>query len=219
MLAAVVAGLLLVVVWVQPGAGLATQTCRNDASLKQRTDLSPLQKHCAFFDRDKDGYISPQDTFSGCRALGMNPLVSTSLTVLINGAQAPLTGGRWWWPPFSINLANVNRAKHGSDTGLYDEEGAFDEAKFEALFDKFDKDGDGALSWSEFLARARAQRDIYDPFGSIATVLEFAATYLIAAEDGKLSKEMMRGVYDGTLFEKVEAQVATKQAQRRRSWF
>ncbi|XP_026437473.1 probable peroxygenase 4 isoform X2 [Papaver somniferum] len=48
------------------------------------SNQSALQKHVAFFDRNKDGVIYPWETFQGCRAIGLGIGLSTLAAVLIN---------------------------------------------------------------------------------------------------------------------------------------
>lgn len=43
-----------------------------------------LQKHVAFFDRNKDGVVYPWETFTGFRAIGANLLLSTVSAAFIN---------------------------------------------------------------------------------------------------------------------------------------
>jgi peroxygenase len=180
----------------------------------QESDMTALQKHCAYFDRNGDGYISPLDTYRGCRAIGCNILMAAIAATVISLALAPATADGWW-PTLSVNLKNAHRSKHGSDTGCYDETGRFVPAHFDALFDRYDLDRDGALSLSEFMHRARSQRDCFDFFGMTATFMEFGFTYYVTGER-KLSKETLRGVYDGSLFQNLEAKCKERKAARRR---
>ena len=76
---------------------------------------------------------------------------------------------------------------------------------FEYVFRKWDKDGDGALDIKELTERWYRGVDLFDFFGAMASGGEFSALYLIAAEDGKMSKELMRSLYDGSLFYRVAA--------------
>lgn len=166
-------------------------------------DATPLQKHVLFFDRDDDGTISLSDTYRGSRALGYGRLLSGVLALSINAALGWVTHS----PPrpsLRIDVARIHRGKHGSDTDIYDERGYFVPEEFEKTFARYDRDGDGALSLSELWRRARGDRDIYDIVGQVASLAEFGLVYLIAAEDGKLSRETMRGIYDGSLFYAVE---------------
>eukprot|EP00611_Tribonema_gayanum_P009875 TRINITY_DN19750_c0_g1_i1.p2 TRINITY_DN19750_c0_g1~~TRINITY_DN19750_c0_g1_i1.p2 ORF type:complete len:115 (-),score=40.09 TRINITY_DN19750_c0_g1_i1:1426-1770(-) len=50
---------------------------------RERENMTALQKHCAYFDRDGDGVVSPGDTYRGFRALGCNPLVSARARALV----------------------------------------------------------------------------------------------------------------------------------------
>ena len=85
-----------------------------------------LQQHCSFFDADDDGVIWPLDTFRGFHAIGFNPLISLLAMLFAHGLLSYATCGSFIPDPFfRIFLENVHRGKHGSDSGVYDNEGRF----------------------------------------------------------------------------------------------
>jgi hypothetical protein len=53
---------------------------------RAHNDYTVLQQHCAFFDRDGDGVIFPQETYQGFRALGYPPTISVLAAIVINGS-------------------------------------------------------------------------------------------------------------------------------------
>jgi Caleosin related protein len=68
--------------------------------------------------------------------------------------------------------------------------------------------------------RIKGQRDVFDFFGWFASFLEFSVTFWVASENGKLSKETLKGFYDGTFFYQLEQRVAeAKQAKKVRLQF
>lgn len=160
-------------------------------------EMTALQKHLAFFDRNSDAKVSVRETFGGLRMLGMPSVVAMPAAISINGAMATPTAG---YPTLTLHIRSIEAGIHGSDTGIYDDNGLFVLEKFEAWFKTWDQDGDGALNLKELAKRLYKEEDLYDFFGLIASGGEFAALYLVAAEDGKISKERMLGLYDGSLF-------------------
>lgn len=48
-----------------------------------------------------------------------------------------------------IKVRNIHKAKHGSDSQMYDHNGNFRAHEFDQLFDSFDLDRDGKLSFFE----------------------------------------------------------------------
>lgn len=170
--------------------------------------LSVMQQHVAFFDRNCDGIIYPWETFAGLRAVGFNPLLSLAGAFLVNSAMSYPTQNSWIPSPFfSMVIRNIHKAKHGSDSGVYDKEGRFVPEKFEELFTKFDKGRKGALTFSETLYMTQANREVADFFGWRAEKLEWGAAYLLLKDkNGLVSKDTIRGIYDSTIFYELERQ-------------
>lgn len=85
--------------------------------------------------------------------------------------------------------------------------------KFEELFSKFAKGEKAKLSFWELLEMTNSQLNAFDFFGWTAEKLEWFITYLLIKDaEGLVSKEHIRGVYDGSLF-----QTMAKLQQRQRT--
>lgn len=195
----------------------AEQIAKQDVKQDDRLDtanMTALQKHSAFFDRNQDGKISLGDTYRGFRAIGFNLFTSALFAWILNAGLAwPTSPG--WLPTTTIHLKNIHRSNHGSDTGSYDEDGNLVEKKFSDMFDRWDSDKDGYWTWGDAWRRMRDQRDVFDFFGQFASFLEFGVTFWVAAENGKLSKDVLHGIYDGTFFYQLEQrQIDAREAKK-----
>ncbi|KAG0563573.1 hypothetical protein M758_8G041200 [Ceratodon purpureus] len=169
---------------------------------------SVMQQHVAFFDRNGDGIIYPWETYVGFRAIGFGVFISFLGMVIINGAFSYATLESWI-PSlmFPIYIKNIHKAKHGSDSEVYDTEGRFVPEKFEELFSKFAKHDKNKLYFDELYALTSANKNAVDPFGWTAEKLEWGITYLLLKDQGGfVSKEQIRGMYDGSLFETIAKQ-------------
>ncbi|KAI5820543.1 Caleosin related protein-domain-containing protein [Pyronema omphalodes] len=163
-----------------------------------------LQQHCAFFDPDNDGVVWPIDTYRGCRDIGFNILISILTVIIVHSFLSyPTCHTVVPDPFFRIFLENIHKAKHGSDTGTYDNEGRFIPQKLEDFFAKY---GDGEkLTRQQLIKGVAGQRVIFDPVGWGGVVFEWTATYLLLwPEDGIIRKSDVRGIYDGSLFYEVK---------------
>ncbi|CAL0318485.1 unnamed protein product [Lupinus luteus] len=169
-------------------------------------DENVLQKHVAFFDRNHDGIIYPSETFRGFRAIGCGILLSTVAAIFINTSLSQKTRpGKFPSILFPIEVKNIQKSKHGSDTGVYDTEGRFVPSKFEELFSKNARKHSNALTSDELMGMVKTNRIPKDYTGWLASYVEWKILYTLAKEkDGLLTKETVRAVYDGSLFEQME---------------
>ncbi|RQM08495.1 hypothetical protein DH86_00000524 [Scytalidium sp. 3C] len=179
-------------------------TDNNWASKHQHQTV--LQQHCDFFDRDRDGIIWPHDTFIGFHRVGFGILLSLLAVVIIHANFSYPTSLSWIPDPFfRLYLKNIHKSKHGSDSGTYDTEGRFVPQKFEDMFSKY-ADGKDSMTVWDILKLLRGQRLIMDPIGWGGAFFEWLATYIMLwPDDGKMKKEDIRAIYDGSIFYKIAA--------------
>nr|BAQ55595.1 caleosin [Chlorella vulgaris] len=197
-----------------PGMPRANVTC--DAEHPHGTysppNMTVMQQHIAFWDRDNDGVLWPQDTYVGFRKLGFNVLLSAIAVPVIHGTFSWWTGPSWIPDPaMRIYMKNIHRGKHGSDSETYDTEGRFVPQKFEEIFSKYDHGGKGGLTLSEVNEMIRGNRNIMDPVGWVAGWLEWNTSFYLIAKDtprGRLLlKDDMRAIIDGTIFYRLAREV------------
>ncbi|XP_068659095.1 probable peroxygenase 4 [Aristolochia californica] len=179
------------------------------AALNQDTgvegELTPLQKHVAFFDKNGDGIIYPLETYDGFRSIGVNAVLSAASAALIHGALSSKTNPGKIDLRLPIYIKNIKLAKHGSDTGVYDTEGRFVPEKFEEIFTKHAQTTPNALTSDELSAMLKANRQAKNFKGWAAAAAEWKILYnLCKDKDGLLQKETIRAVYDGSLFEQLK---------------
>ncbi|RDW72758.1 uncharacterized protein DSM5745_07930 [Aspergillus mulundensis] len=178
----------------------------SEGSMKEFHEFTPMQQHVLFWDRDRDGQIYPSDTYRGFRDLGFNILFSLAAVLIINlnfSYPTRLAHSFLPDPRFRVYVDSIYKAKHGSDSGTFDAEGRFVPQAFEDMFSKYDGDKDGALTFSELFGMMHGNRCAVDPFGWGAAFFEWATTWLLIQKDGKVYKDDLLGVYDGSLFWKI----------------
>jgi len=172
------------------------------AKILERTDPTALQKHVAFFDRDNDHIIWPIDVYNGFRDLGFSVIFSVGSFLISLFFSYPTSLAYSYLPDpyFRIYVNSIHKAKHGSDTGIYDSDGHLRPALFEELFDKFDKSGTGSLDVNELWLLLSKDRVAADPAGWSFAFMEWWTTWLLLQKDGRVWKEDLRQCYDGSLF-------------------
>lgn len=168
--------------------------------------LSALQKHVLFFDKNHDGIIYPWETYRGFRAVGAGRLLSLFFSVSINvGLSRTTRPGKFFSPVFPIVVKNIHMAKHGSDSGVYDDSGRFVPSKFEEIFTKYARTHREALTSDELKEMVNANRQPEDFKGRIASLMEWKLLHhLFKDKNGLLQRETIRAMFDGSLFERTE---------------
>lgn len=142
------------------------------------TVLQVLQQHCDYFDLNGDGIITPLETYIALRLLNWSIFYCLFATVFIHSGLSYITlpPGHWLPDPlFRIHLDYVGSAKHGSDSGAYDNEGRFRPQLFADVFTKFGEkldNGDYGITFKQAMKGAWGQRCVADVFGITARVAE-----------------------------------------------
>jgi peroxygenase len=169
--------------------------------------MTPLQKHCAFFDRNGDGLIMPWESYAGFRVLGYNMLLSLVGTMLVHIFFSYWTLDTWIPDPFfAIVIKNVDRLKHGSDSEVYEHDGTLkplSDPVF-SLLGRFDAGQKGGMSAQDLVKMTQRNWDVMDFFGWWAAKIEWFFMWVLAQRDGVISFDDIRAQYDGTLFKNTE---------------
>ncbi|KAK1999483.1 Caleosin-domain-containing protein [Colletotrichum falcatum] len=166
-------------------------------------DYTVLQQHVMFWDRNNDGVITPIDVWVGFRDLGFNLATCLLAATVIPLAFSYGTVMQYSYIPdpfFRLYVGGMHKAKHGSDSGVYDSEGRFVPQRFEDVFANCSARKDDALTLGEVFGLMSRNRCAVDPFGWSASFFEWVTTWTLLAKDGKIHKEDLRRVYDGSLF-------------------
>ncbi|KAJ0039179.1 hypothetical protein Pint_22374 [Pistacia integerrima] len=199
-------------------SALSSKTKKEEVERFVPNEHDFLQRHVAFFDRNHDGIVYPWETFQGFRSIGCGIFLSTASAFLINMALSSKTLTRQGKCPnllFPIEVKNIHKAKHGSDSGVYDSEGRFVPLKFEEMFSKHARTHHNALTSDELMAMLKTNREPKDYKGWVASYAEWKILYYLCKDKhGLLEKDTVRAVYDGSLFERMEMerQSANKKA-------
>ncbi|XP_051203900.1 probable peroxygenase 5 [Lolium perenne] len=169
-------------------------------------NMTELQKHVSFFDRNKDGIITPSETFEGYVALGCDVAFSRESASSVHAALGPKTSPvDAPLPQINIYIDQIHKGMHGSDTGAYDANGRFVPQKFEEIFIKHAKVRSDALTSLEVEELILSNRDPLDPQSWGGPVKEWGLSYKLSSDkDGFLHKDSIRGIYDASEFVKLE---------------
>lgn len=170
--------------------------------------MTELQKHVAFFDRNHDGIITFDETYQGLRDVGVGDVTAKASAAFINGALGPKTRpDNSNSSSMDIYVENIQKGKHGSDTGAYDAQGRFVPAKLDEMFTKHAKTVPNALTKDELDEMLKDNREKMDVAGWLGAKSEWEMLYKLAKDkDGRLPKDTVRAVYDGSLFYQLAAQ-------------
>ncbi|KAL8157572.1 hypothetical protein AgCh_002326 [Apium graveolens] len=105
---------------------------------------------------------------------------------------------------FPIDIQNIHKGKHGSDTDVYDPEGRFVPKKFKEIFSKHAIANKSALTSDELMAMVKGNREPKNYSGWLASYVEWKILYVLCKDkDGLLHRDTIKAVYDGSLFEQM----------------
>ncbi|KAG9001193.1 hypothetical protein FRB90_011663 [Tulasnella sp. 427] len=182
------------------------------------SDPTALQKHVGWWDQDNDGVIWPSDIYHGFRALGFGVTLSVMSAIVICISLSYVSGSTWYpdWA-FRIYIAGIHKAKHGSDSDVYNRKGVFDGRAFEEIFTTYaDPPNYDSLTSAQLFQLIKGNADPYDFFGWQANFLEWASFYvLLWPEDGRITKTDLKALYDGSLFPRIAKKVELRRAKMR----
>ncbi|EMR89980.1 putative caleosin domain-containing protein [Botrytis cinerea BcDW1] len=185
------------------------QGTTKDNYAERHKHLTVLQQHVAFFDADSDGVIYPRDTYNGFRRLGWTPLLAVGTTLLINTVFSyPTLPPGQWFPDFKFRIYTdrIHKDKHGNNSGIFDHEGRFIPQHFEEIFSKYAGRDKQDITKGEIFEYVKSQKNVLDVVGWAAAFLEWSATWhLLSPKDGKMKKDDIRRIYDGSLFYEIAA--------------
>ncbi|KAJ7867013.1 Caleosin related protein-domain-containing protein [Mycena olivaceomarginata] len=164
-----------------------------------------LQSHVAFFDADQDGTIWPTDTYNGFREIGFGVFFASLAMVFIHLGFSWFTGVTLLPDPFfRIQIAGIQNALHGSDTGTFTQTGDLDQARFDYVFALYSAPPHTHMTFKEGVRMVHRNRNMWDFFGWFASACDWAATYLLLwPEDGCVAKQDVHDILDGSLFPKL----------------
>lgn len=180
-----------------------------------------LQQHVLFWDPNHDNIITPNDVYTGFRSLGFSVIFSLGSLLIPLFFSYPTRLAHSYLPDpyFRIYIDSIHKAKHGSDTGIYDSDGHLRAPLFDEMFAKFDGSGTGSLNVSELFALMKKNRVAADPAGWSFAFMEWWTTWLLLQQDGRVWKDDLRQCYDGSLFWRIkEKQVSNGDWQQGYGW-
>ena len=192
---------------VRQESGLLPRTLR----ARSRPGDTTLQRHASFFDDNGDRAIDVAECTRGLKALGLPIGVAEAAALAIVVPLSIQTRGSLL--AMSIDIENIQKGKHDSDTGILDKRGRFNAKRFERVFGDHataDRNMDKALTAIEITRMVSANRRTL--LGSVVSLAEWQLLLLLAAdteaiESDKpvpaLSVARIKSFYDGTLFYKL----------------
>jgi len=175
---------------------------------RSRPGDTALQRHVSFFDDNGDRGIDVAECTRGLRALGLPVGVAEVAAVVIVAPLSFMTRGSLL--AMNIDIENIQKGKHDSDTGILDKRGRFNARRFEKVFGAHsvvDRNGDKAFTATEITRMVNANRETL--LGALVSLAEWQLLLLLAADteavEGDkpvpaLSVARIKSFFDGTLF-------------------
>ncbi len=141
-------------------------------SARSRPGDTALQRHVSFFDDNGDRAVDVAECARGLKALGLPFGVAEVAALAIVAPLSFQTRGSLL--ALSIDIENIQKGKHDSDTGILDKRGRFNARRFEKVFgagSTVDRNGDKAFTATELTKMISANRETL--FGSLVSTVEW----------------------------------------------
>ena len=170
-----------------------------------------LQRHVSFFDDNGDRSVDVAECTRGLKALGLPVGLAEAAALAIVAPLSIQTHGSLL--AMSVDIDNIHKGKHDSDTGILDRRGRLNAKRFDKVFGArtaVDRNGDRAFTATDFTEMISANRQTL--LGTLVSTAEWRLLLALAAdteaiENGKavpaLSVARLKSFYDGTLFYKL----------------
>jgi peroxygenase len=177
-------------------------------SARSRPGDTTLQRHVSFFDENGDRVVGVTECTRGLKALGLPVGVAEAVALAIVVPLSIQTRGSLL--AMTIDVENIHKGKHDSDTGILDKRGRFKAKRFEKVFGVHataDRNGDKAITATEIGRMVSINRRTL--LGSAVSLAEWQLLLLVAADTEAieadkpvpaLSIARIKAFYDGTLF-------------------
>ena len=178
---------------------------------RSRPGDTTLQRHASFFDDNGDRAVDVAECARGLKALGLPFGVAEVAALAIVAPLSIQTRGSLL--ALNIDIENIQKGEHDSDTGILDKRGRFNARRFGKVFGAcatVDQNGDKAFTATELTKMIIANRETL--LGSLVSMVEWQVLLALAADTKAvehatavpaLSVARMRSFYDGTLFYKL----------------
>ena len=178
---------------------------------RSRPGDTTLQRHASFFDDNGDRAVDVAECTRGLKALGLPFGVAEVAALAIVAPLSVQTRGSLL--ALSIDIGNIQKGKHDSDTGILDKRGRFNARRFEKVVgacSTVDHNGDKAFTATELTKMIIANRETI--LGSLVSMVEWQVLLALAADTKAVERDKsvpalsvarMKSFYDGTLFYKL----------------
>ena len=178
---------------------------------RSRAGDTTLQRHASFFDDNGDRGVNFAECARGLRVLGVPFGVAEAAALAIVAPLSMQTRGSLL--ALNIDIENIQKGEHDSDTGILDKRGRFNARRFEKVFgacSTVDRNGDKVFTATEITRMVNANRETL--LGSLVSLVEWQTLLAVAADTRAverrksvpaLSVARVKAFYDGTLFYRI----------------
>jgi hypothetical protein len=114
---------------------------------RSRSTDTTLQRHVSFFDDNGDRSVDVAECTRGLKALGLPPGLAEVAALAIVAPLSIQTRGSLL--AMSVDIDNIHKGRHDSDTGILDKRGRFNARRFAKVFGRrsaVDHNGDRAFT-------------------------------------------------------------------------